>query len=249
MEQRHEPHSPEGAHQSEGHTQEHGPRREPRVIERGKDEIDEDDTYYINKCCGIRARCLLYLTRHAAIFIAVAVGHRLLEHLGNSLVGVALGVAAGGHHAAGDALEEVEVFDRCRAYNLLQGDELRDGSHLPATHPHEDIVQRRRVETIFRSSICHDAINLSELVEVAHIRTAAIGAQRAKHGSRRDASPVALCGVDIHLIFREALGVGRHCHHDLRPLVELRQEFRGIDVELRHRAVLHVLKHEVDAAI
>ena len=54
---------------------------------------------------------------------------------------VAFGVAATRFHDTGDALEQVEVLDIRRSDNLLQGDELGDGSHLAAFHLHEDVLQ------------------------------------------------------------------------------------------------------------
>ena len=84
-------------------------------------------------------------------------------------MGVSLGVSVGSLNKAGDALEEVEVLNARRTYNLLQRHKLRDRSHLSAVNPHEDVVQRRRVESVFRRSTRHDAIHLTKLIEVTYV--------------------------------------------------------------------------------
>ena len=164
-------------------------------------------------------------------------------------MGIALRESACSHHTAGDALEQIEVVDRCRTDYFLQRDELRDGCHFSTTHANEDIVQRRGIETILRCGVGHDAIHLTELVEVTHIRAATISTERSEHGCRRYTCAVALRCIHADLILRESLGVGRHRHHDFLPLVQLGQELGGIGVELRHLAVLHILQHEVHTTV
>ena len=121
---------------------------------------------------------------------------------------VALSVAATRFHDASDALEQVEVLDIGRTDNLLQTDELSDRSHLATFHLYEDVLQRLRVETILRRGSSHDTINLTKLVEVANVSTAAEGTQRIEYDCRRHTGTIALGGIDIDLKFWETLRVG-----------------------------------------
>ena len=164
-------------------------------------------------------------------------------------MGVSLGVSVGSLNKAGDALEEVEVLNARRTYNLLQRHKLRDRSHLSAVNPHEDVVQRRRVESVFRRSTRHDAIHLTKLIEVAHVGTTTVGTQCPQHGSRRHTCTVALGGIHFYLVLWKTLRVGRHCHTDFRTLTQFGEEVVCQLRKFRQVAVLQVLQHQVDTVV
>ena len=120
----------------------------------------------------------------------------------------------------------------CRADNLFERNKLGKRCHLTTADTDEHIIETRRVKTVFWCSVSHDTIDLTELIEVTYICTTTVRTESAEHGCRCDSCTVALRSIDTHFVFREALGVGTHSHHDFRSLVELSDELIGSIVEL-----------------
>ena len=170
----------------------------------------------------------------------------LLGDLGDNALYIAFAKSGVRLNRACDGLIEIEALLGSRAHSRCECHELCYGRHL-IPYAHEDIVQRIWIESIFGCSACHDSIDLAVLVEVADIRTTAVGSECVKHDVGRYTCPVALCSVDVHLIFGEGLGVERHCHLHLRVLLQFGKE--GIDdlVELRHIATLQIFHLQIDS--
>ena len=119
-----------------------------------------------------------------------------------------------------------------RADNLFERNELGKRCHLTTAYTDEHIIEARRVKTVFGCSIGHNSIDLTELVEVTYICTTTVRTESAEHGCRCDSCTVALRSIDAHFVFREALGIGTHSHHDFRTLVELSDELIRSIIEL-----------------
>ena len=149
---------------------------------------------------------------------------------------------------------EVKAFLSSRTDSRSERNKLRDRSHFAyhfaiyhfSIQFDEDIIQRRRIQTIFRRSARHDTIDLAILVEVTDIRTTAICAKGVQNHIRRDASSVTLRSIDIDLVFREGLAVERHRHLHLGVFLKLSKEVIHNIVELRHVTSLQVLHLQID---
>ena len=129
---------------------------------------------------------------------------------------------------------------------FLQRDELRERRHLVSLHPDIHVVQRRGIEPVLRRGAQQDLIDLTELVEVTHIRTAAVRAQQVKHRSGGRTGTLTLDRIDMYLVFRETLRVRGHRIADLRTFLQLRQESIRLVTEITQIAVALVLHLQVD---
>ena len=158
---------------------------------------------------------------------------------------ITLAVTGARLHGASDRLIEVEAFLCSRTDSRRKRHKLRDRRHLVA-YLDEDIIQRRRIQTIFRRSARHDTIDLAILVEVTDIRTTAVCTERVQNHIRGDTGSVTLRSIDIDLVFREGLAVERHCHLHLGVFLKLSEEVIHNIVELRHVTSLQVLHLEID---
>ena len=236
----------ERAHQSERDGQQHGEGDEPRVVERGKDEVDEQDGDAVDDRRGVRAHAFLHLTRHAAVFEGIVgrVEH-LVEDLLHGLVGLTLGIALAGGDVGRDALEQVEAVLIVRTHGRGQRDELRERSHLTTAHTDEDVVERRGIETVLWRGVGQDAIHLTKLVVVAHVGLTTVTAHRGEHVLHGDAGARALRGIHVNLVLRELLGIGRLGIAHLRTLCQLFQECLHLVVKLGHVAVGLVFYHQL----
>ena len=157
--------------------------------------------------------------------------------------GLAGGVARGGSHHHLHGRVQVEAVDDIRAVDLGQLDELADGCHLSGCVAHLDALQRFHVLGGFALTLNHDAVHLTEAVEVGGIQTAVVSLHHAQDVVRFDAGTLTSGGVDVQLVLREAgveVGGGRR---DFGTLLQ------GSHVVLHHavevvqaaaRLILHV---------
>ena len=165
----------------------------------------------------------------------------MLGHLFDGFHSLAGGVTVGYADVGRDGGVEIEARGHLGAHHLFEGDELADGRHLCAVADVET-VERLLVEAILGVGLHHDAIDLTELVKVGDVRTAAIGTEDAQHRGRRDAGAFALGGVHIDAVLREVHRVRGVSHRHLGALVEGAEVLHGRLVELRHVAARLVLQ-------
>ena len=104
----------------------------------------------------------------------------LLGHLFDGFHSLAGGVTVGYADVGRDGGVEIEACGHLGAHYGFDGDELADGCHL-RTVADVETVERLLVEAILGVGLHHDAVDLTELVEVGDVRTAAIGAEDAQH--------------------------------------------------------------------
>ena len=130
---------------------------------------------------------------------------------------------------------------------FLQRDELRERCHLVVIHSYVHVIERRRIEAVLRRSAQQDLIDLTELVEVTHIRTAAVRAQQVQHRSGGCAGTLTLDRIHMHFVFRETLRIGGHRALYLLALLQFSQENIGLITKITHVAVALILHLQVNA--
>ena len=239
-----EPCEAEAAHQAGGHGEDDGERHEERLVEAGEDEEDEDDADGVDEDGLVGAHLLIFLARDAAVLVGDVVGQGLSAHLVDGGHGVGRGVAHGGLDHAADLGEEVEVLVDLGTEDGCQLGELGDGCHAGAAAD----VHIREVSlagAVLRVGLEHDAIDLTELVEVRGVAAAEVAAHGGEHLCGRDAGELALGGIDGDLVLGEVAGVGSHGHLDLGPLAQHLQELLRLLQEEALVAVGAVLQVEV----
>ena len=242
------PRERERTHQTERNRQKHRQRNEIRFVERSQNHIDQQHADEVNERGHIGFAVRLQLAAHSAVFVAVTSRQMVFRHLVYHALHIAFAVTRIGLDEATDRLIQVESFLRCRSHGRGQRHELRNGRHLIA-YAHEDIIERRRIQTVFRSRSCHHTIDLAVLVEIAYIRASAECAQRVEHYVRRDACAVALRRVHIYFVFGERFAVERLCDLHFRVFLQLREERIDYLVELTHVAALQILHLQVDTVV
>ena len=230
----------EAAHQSARHGEDDGEGDEEALVEAGEDEVDEHHADAVDQERGCAA-ALRFLARDAAVFVAVTLRQSLLGHLLDGPHGLAGGVTVGYADVGRDGGVEIEARGHLGAHHLFEGDELADGRHLRAVADVET-VERLLVQAILGVGLHHDAIDLTELVKVGDVRTAAIGTEDAQHRGGRDARALAFGGVHIDAVLREVHRVRGVSHRHLGALVEGAEVLHGRLVELRHVAARLVLQ-------
>ena len=157
-----------------------------------------------------------------------------------------LRVTVGGGHRARNRLDKVETLLRRRTHHLLQRHKLRHRCHLTRRDLDVYIVKRRRIQTILGSRTHQNLIDLSELIEITHVYTSAVGSQRSKHLLGCSAGTVALNRINRHLVFGIALRIGGDSRSDLRPLTQFGEESVGLAAEIGHIAVAHILHLQIN---
>ena len=233
----------EGTEQPEGNRQQHGEGQEVAFVLCGEQKVDEDEAKHEDETRGARTRGLLF-AGETGILIRVTYGEGGLGHFFHGLHGLSGGVAVGRVTIDGNRGEHVEAADDVGTFCGGERHELGDGSHFTAVVAHFDVVERLDVAAIGKVGLYHDAIDLTEAVEVGGIETAEVALQRGEYVGGRKAGALALRSVDVDGVLRKArveVGLRRL---DFGALCEFGNEVVGHFFELREVATGAVLKIE-----
>ena len=170
----------ERSHEAEGDREDYGEGEDVALVLGGEEEVDEQQAEAEDDGGGA-ARALVLLTRHAGVFVAEALGECLLGHALDGGDGLAGRVALGGVTGDGDRREHVEAVHQVGTVDAAQADEVGDGGHL-GTVADLDGVEGLGRDAVFGSGLHHDAVDLTEAVEVGHVHTAVVALERMVWG-------------------------------------------------------------------
>ena len=233
----------EGTEQTEGNRQQHGEGQEVALVLCGEQKVDEDEAKHEDEPRGARTRGLLF-AGETGILIRVTYGEGGLGHFFHGLHGLSGGVAVGRVTIDGNRGEHVETADDVGTFCGGERHELGDGSHFAAIVAHFDVVERLDVAAVGEIGLHHDAIDLTEAVEVGGIETAEVALQRGEHVGGRKTGALTLCSVDVDGVLREARVEVGLCRLDFGALYKFSYEVIGHFLEFREVTTGAVLKIE-----
>ena len=112
------------AEDTERDGQQHREGDKHRVVQHGKDEVDQQHRDGIDDYGGVGAGVGSFLTGHTAILVAVAIREDLIHHLINSGTHMRRGISRGGKHVEAVAGKQVETAFHGSAQGRGECDQL-----------------------------------------------------------------------------------------------------------------------------